>query len=57
VNISYAFAKAAKQQTPTTTDSNKKPATPTGNTNKKQSTKPGSCQTVFFYFQILFINF
>jgi hypothetical protein len=57
VNISYAFAKAAKQQTPTTTDSNKKPATPTGNTNKKQTTKPGSCQTVFFYFQILFINF
>ncbi len=40
VNISYAFAKSAKQQKPTTSDSNKnqekkQPTTPTENTNKK----------------------
>jgi RNA recognition motif-containing protein len=43
VNVSYAFAKADTEQKPTTTDSNKKPATSTENTNKKQQTKAGSC--------------
>jgi len=43
VNVSYAFAKADNEQKPTTTDSNKKPATSTENTNKKQQTKPGLC--------------
>jgi len=46
VNVSYAFAKPDEKQKPTTTDSNRKPATPTENTNKKQQTKPVEKQTV-----------
>ena len=45
VTVSYAFAKADKQQKATSADSNKnqgkKPSTPTENTDKKQPPKSG----------------
>lgn len=53
VNVSYAFAKADKQQKPTPADSNKtpekKPSTPTANTNKNQPATPGLFRILFVY--------
>lgn len=51
VNVSYAFAKAAKEAKPATTDSNKtQEKKPAENTNKKQQTKPGLSRILFFWF-------